>query len=305
MILTITLNPCIDKSSAVEQLQPEAKLRCTEVVNEPGGGGINISKALKKLGTASIALFPAGGNNGNMLCALLKEEGISFHRVETQTETRENWIVQETATNHQYRFTFPGRAVQEETISKLIDEIQSFSPVYIVASGSLPPGLPAHFYALIVEMATANGAKCIVDTSGPALEALKGKQAYLVKPNIGELSKLLNIENIEKAEVPDAAHQVVKEGYAEIVVVSMGPSGAWLVTATERYFAAAPLVEKKSTVGAGDSMVAGIIHSIQKGMSLEQALRFGVACGTAATMNEGTQLFKKADVEKLYAKINE
>lgn len=305
MILTITLNPCIDKSSRVEFLKPESKLRCTEVVNEPGGGGINVSKALQKLETTSIALFPSGGNNGNMLCYMLREEGIPFHAVDSKVETRENWIVLETSTNKQFRFTFPGREVMEDSIKTLIEQIRAFSPTYVVASGSLPPGLPDYFYGLIVKNASAIGAKCIIDTSGSALQALKGKHAYLIKPNIGELCKMLNIEKLDKTEVPDGAQQAIMDGFAEIIVVSMGPAGAWLVSSDKRYFVAAPIVEKKSTVGAGDSMVAGITYYLEKGKTLREAIRFGVACGSAATMNEGTQLFNRTDVEKLFAFIND
>ncbi len=303
MILTVTLNPCIDKSSTVQKLKPESKLRCTEIVNEPGGGGINVSKALKKLGAASMALFPAGGNNGNMLCSLLDAEGIPFHAVDTKVETRENWIVLETGENNQYRFTFPGRQVQETTIHTLIDHIRSFSPTYVVASGSLPPGLPDHFYGLIVKNATAVGAKCIIDTSGIALEALKGKGAYLIKPNIGELCNLLQVSSLTHEEVSAAAQQIITDGYAQIVAVSMGPEGAWLITKDEKHFAVAPQVEKRSTVGAGDSMVAGITYMLQQNRPLQQAIAFGVACGSAATMNEGTQLFKKEDAERLYSII--
>jgi 6-phosphofructokinase 2 len=304
MILTVTLNPCIDKSSTVEKFKPESKLRCTEIVNEPGGGGINVSKALKKLEAPSVALFPAGGHNGNMLCSLLKEEEILFHAVDTKVETRENWIVLETEENNQYRFTFPGREVLEETIKTLVDQIRSFSPAYVVASGSLPPGLPDYFYGLIVKNAAAVGAKCIVDTSGPALQALKGKGAYLIKPNSSELCKMLDVETLDKNEIADAAQQAIADGFAEIIVVSMGPDGAWLVSADEKYFVAAPPVEKKSTVGAGDSMVAGITYSLQKQLSLKEAIRFGVACGSAATINHGTQLFNKSDAENLYNLIS-
>lgn len=305
MILTVTLNPCIDKSSSVEKFIPENKLRCTEVVNEPGGGGINVSKALQKLESSSVALFPAGGNNGNMLRSLLQEEKILFHAVDTKVETRENWIVLETSTNNQYRFTFPGREVQEETIKSLVEHIRSFAPEFVVASGSLPPGLPDYFYGLIAENTAAAGAKCIIDTSGPALQALKGKNVYLIKPNRGELCKLLGVEKLEKDEIPDAALQAIADGFAEIIVVSMGADGAWLVSNDDQYFVAAPPVEKKSTVGAGDSMVAGITYCLQKNKTLKEAIHYGVACGSAATMNDGTQLFIKEDVEKLYAIINE
>lgn len=305
MVLTVTLNPCIDKSSTVEKMKPESKLRCTEVVNEPGGGGINVSKALQKLDTSSVALFPAGGHNGNMLCSLLKEESILFHAVDTKVETRENWIVHETSTNAQYRFTFPGREVHEETIKTLVDQIRAFAPSFVVASGSLPPGLPDYFYGLIVKNAAAVGAKCIVDTSGPALQAMKGKKAFMIKPNIGELCKMLQIDWLDKEEVPDAAQQAIVDGFAEIIVVSLGPDGAWLVSADKRYFVEAPKVEKRSTVGAGDSMVAGITYSLQKGWSLGEAIRFGVACGSAATMNQGTQLFRREDAERLFAQLRE
>lgn len=305
MILTITLNPCIDKSSTVEKIKPESKLRCSEVVNEPGGGGINVSKALKKLETTSVALFPSGGHNGNMLCSLLDEENIVFHAVDSKVETRENWIVLEESTVNQYRFTFPGRQVQEATIITLIDQIRSFSPSFVIASGSLPPGLPDYFYGLVVKNAKSVGAKCIVDTSGPALQALQGKGAYLIKPNIGELCKMLNVDWLDKEEVADAAHQAIMDGYAEMIAVSMGPEGAWIVSEEERYFATAPKVEKRSTVGAGDSMVAGMTFMLEQNRSLKEVISYGVACGSAATMNEGTQLFKKEDADRLYSIISQ
>lgn len=304
-ILTVTLNPCIDKSSAVDKLVPESKLRCSEVVNEAGGGGINVSKALKKLSMESVALFPAGGHNGNMLRDLLSKDAIDFRSVDTAVETRENWIVLETETNNQFRFTFPGKAVEEKTIRTLIDEIRSFAPQYVIASGSLPPGLPDHFYGLIIKTARSVGAKCIVDTSGNALQAMENKGAYLIKPNRNELTRMLNRDQLAEEEVDDAARQVVENGYAEIVVVSMGAKGAWLVTAEEKYFVEAPAVEKKSTVGAGDSMVAGIVYALHRNASLKEALRYGVACGSAATMNEGTQLFREEDVQLLLKQMNQ
>ena len=303
MILTITLNPCIDKSSAVQKLEPETKLRCTNVLHEAGGGGINVSKALLKLQQPSVALFASGGHNGNMLCSLLQQQHIQYHSINTNVETRENWVMQETESNCQYRFTFPGVAVEEAAIKALVNEISNFAPTYIVASGSLPIGLPNYFYGLIADTALALGATCIIDTSGPALAALKGKNAYLIKPNITELCTLLNVAHINKHEVDDAAQQIITDGYATLVAVSMGPEGAWLVSKTEKHFAAAPPVLKKSTVGAGDSMVAGLTYMLQKNKSLKECINFGVACGSAATMNAGTQLFNPADVYALYEKM--
>ena len=209
----------------------------------------------------------------------------------------------ETETNHQFRCTFPGHAIESEVIERLVEEIGSFQPHYVIASGSLPMGLPEHFYNNILQASAMIGAKCIIDTSGPALEALKGQKAFLIKPNIGELCRLLGIENLEKQDVPAAALKVIALAYAEIVVVSMGPEGAWLITEKEQHFVAAPPIEKKSTVGAGDSMVAGITYALHAGQTLKDALAWGVACGSAATMNQGTQLFKAADAEEQFRKI--
>lgn len=303
MILTVTLNPCIDKSSRVPFLEPEAKLRCTEIVNEAGGGGINVSKALQRLDVSSVALFPSGGHNGRMLNELLTEEGIDFRSVDTKVETRENWIVLEEAKNNQFRFTFPGRSVEESVIKKLIDEIRNFSPRLVIASGSLPPGLPDYFYGLIIKTAKSVGARCIVDTSGSALQAVKNKGAYLIKPNRSELSKMLNAGELSKEDISEAARQAIIDGFAEIIVVSMGGEGAWLVTEAEKIFVAAPKVEKKSTVGAGDSMVAGMSFALQKDLPLKQVLQWGVACGSAATMNEGTQLFDGEVAQRLFDQI--
>lgn len=300
MIVTVTINPCIDKSTSVDQLKPESKLRCSQLVNEPGGGGINISKALKKLDVGAQALFPAGGHNGNMLCHLLKEEGILFKALEAKTETRENWVVLDTSGNKQYRFTFPGLPAAAGLITALTDQLASLAPSFIAASGSLAPGLPENAYAVIVEKAATIGAKCMIDTSGPALAALKGKKAFLIKPNIGELAKLLNIERLEKDEVPAAARKLIEDVYATIIAVSMGEKGAWLVSHDEDFFCAPPAVKKQSTVGAGDSMVAGMLYMLQQQASLENTLKFGVACGTAATMNAGTRLFDKNDAFRLF-----
>lgn len=305
MILTITLNPCIDKSTRLPVLQPETKLRCETLVNEPGGGGINVSKALKRLLTGSRALFPAGGHNGNMLCSLLDQEGITYTRIDTENETRENWVVLETGTGAQYRFTFPGLSMPETVLDAVLKEIENPAASYVVISGSLPAGLSAAAFATIVTKVNATGARAIVDTSGAALAALKGANAYMIKPNAGELAALLGTGQLKQEEVPAAARQLVRDGYATCITVSMGALGAWLVTENEAWFTAAPPVKKMSTVGAGDSMVAGMVYQLLQQAPLDQVLRFGVACGTAATMNAGTQLFHKEDAERLFGEMNQ
>ena len=159
--------------------------------------------------------------------------------------------------------------------------------------------MPTDFYLKIAEVAKISGTKVIVDTSGEALQKVLEAGIYLAKPNIGELAKLIGVERLELSEVEKAAKTLLEKGYAEIIVVSLGASGAILVTKDVTEFVAAPKVEKKSTVGAGDSMVGGMVWALSKHKTMKEVIQIGVCCGTAATMNEGTQLFKVVDVERL------
>jgi 6-phosphofructokinase 2 len=173
-----------------------------------------------------------------------------------------------------------------------------------VASGSLPPGIPEDFIGQLATLAKKQGARFIADTSGEPLLLAAQQGVFLLKPNMSELCSLVGKSFLEADEVDDAAREVISKGDCEVVVISMGPAGALWVTRDEQEQVPAPVVKKQSTVGAGDSMVAGITWMLAQGKSLREAVRFGVACGTGATMNAGTQLFKKADVEKLYDWIN-
>jgi 6-phosphofructokinase 2 len=300
MILTITLNPTIDKSTSVDKIEPDSKLRCAAMKHEPGGGGINVSKALKKLGCVSKTLFPAGGYNGLMLKSLLQIEQIDAEAIPVEKETRENFVVLETSTNKQYRFNLPGEPTSIPLLEKVIEYIQNNPFNYIIASGSLLPGMAEDAYAQIARAATSTGAKFILDTSGPALAEAVNEGVYLLKPNIGELAKLSGIQWLETDGVETAARRLIQQGRVTLVAVSMGKEGAMLISKESTYTVIAPEVEKKSTVGAGDSMVAGMVYMLSMGKSLDEVIRFGVACGTAATMNEGTELFHKEDAEQLF-----
>ena len=299
-IVTITLNPTVDKSTRVEKLVAEQKLNCETPKYEPGGGGINVSRALKRLGSDSISVFPAGGRTGELLQELLREENIGQKVVITKNETRENFVVVDNSSNQQYRFGMPGPEMQPNEVEQFIALIKQMSPEWIVVSGSLPPGVNPDFVAEIGSLSRKLKAKFIVDTSGEALKHAVDGGVYLLKPNLGELSKLVGVETLDNESVDEAAKDLVAKGKCEIVVVSMGPMGACLVSKDIEEHVSAPAVKKLSTVGAGDSMLAGMIHALSEGRDLQEVVRLGVACGTAATMNPGTELFKVADVEKLY-----
>jgi 6-phosphofructokinase 2 len=173
-----------------------------------------------------------------------------------------------------------------------------------VASGSLPPGLTGQFFSDLAKLSKKMNARYIIDTSGEPLQMAAKEGVYLLKPNLGELSALVGKEQLELNEVDDAAIDIIRKGSCEVIVVSLGPSGAILATKDFCEHIPSPTVKKQSTVGAGDSMVAGMVYMLSQGKSLREVARFGVACGTAATMNPGTQLFKKEDVYRLYDWIN-
>ncbi|MCF6405342.1 1-phosphofructokinase family hexose kinase [Chitinophaga filiformis] len=306
MILTITMNPALDKSTTVEKMFPEKKLRCEQPVTEAGGGGINASKAIKKLGGESVALYPAGGANGARLRELLTAADIKSIVVPLKAETRENITVTELSHNQQFRFVMPGPALDEADLQRCLAAVEAVQPVpnIVVASGSLPPGVPNDFLARLAHLCKRTGSKLIVDTSGEPLLQAARKGIYLLKPNMSELCSLAGKEYLELDEVTEEARKIIDKGYCEVLVISMGPAGALLVTRELSERISAPAVKKRTAVGAGDSMVGGMAWMLDKGEPLQAVARFGVACGTAATMNTGTQLFKKEDVYRLYEWIN-
>lgn len=302
-IITITFNPCIDKSTSVIALKPEKKLRCSAPVFEPGGGGINVARAIKKIGGEAIAIYPSGGYSGKFLNLLLEQEGLSLLTVETNQQTRENMIVLDKATNQQYRFDMPGPKLVEKEWQECLQMAEKNDSKFIIASGSLPPGVPADIFARISRIAKKRNRKLVVDSTEEALKPALEEGVYMIKPNIGELTTLAGKEELQSDEIEPAARDLINRGRCEIVVVSLGALGAMLVSRKQVFKIPAPAVKIKSTVGAGDSMVAGIVFSISKQRDLYEAIQYGVACGTAATLNNGTGLCRKEDVERLFEQI--
>ena len=300
-IVTITFSPCIDKSTAVSSLVPEKKLVCATPKLEPGGGGINVARAIRKLGGSALAIFPSGGYTGGYFNHLMELEKVPVIVVKTQKETRENIIVFEESTGLQYRFGMPGTELSPQEWEQCLQEVESVEAIsFIVASGSLPPGVPVNSYARLAKIAKQKNAKFIVDTSGEALKEAVAEGVYLLKPNLGELSMVAGKNELQPYEVKEIARDIILQGHCEVMVVSMGASGAMLVTDTIAEQIVPPPVIKKSTVGAGDSMVAGIVYALVNGSSIFEAAQYGVACGTAATLNPGTELCRKSDADKLF-----
>lgn len=304
-IATLTLNPTIDKNTRIERVLAEEKLRCEAPSREPGGGGLNVSRAIDRLGGDSRALYTAGGFTGDILQSLLDDEGIDQTPLPIDGETRENLIVYEMSTDRQFRFGMPGPELGPDDFAACLDAIRSLDPApdYLVASGSLPPGVPDDAYAAVAEAARELGARPLLDTSGAALREAMDAGWYLLKPNLRELEQLAGTSfETEEARI-DAARDFIERGWCEVVVLSMGASGALLITADRAEHVHSPTVPINSRVGAGDSMVGGLVLALTRGLDLDDAVRFGVAAGAAAVMTPGTELCRREDTEALFEKI--
>ncbi len=299
-ILTLTMNPALDIATATELVVPTEKLRCAEPRYDPGGGGINVARAVHLLGGDALAVFPVGGLSGDMLCRLLEGESVPHEAVPIAGITRESFAIFERQSGQQYRFLLPGPAIgapdQERCLDALTTRIGDAS--YIVASGSLPPGVPADFYARVAALARSRGRPVGLDTSGPALA---GAGVFLLKTSLRELEELAGSALRSEAEEESAAGAVIAQGRCEILVVSLGARGALLATGrTVQRFAAVPVAAVAGSVGAGDSMAAGIVLSLARGRGLTEAVKYGMAAGAAALLRPGTELCRLEDTERLY-----
>ena len=302
-IVACTMSPAIDKSSSVAHVVAERKLYCSPPRFEPGGGGVNVCRAVKKLGGESLLLYPSGGLTGKRLQELLHEECLDHRPIPIEGMIRESLVVLEESSGLQYRFGMPGPKIQKKEWEQFLDELAAIEPPpdYLVASGSLPLGVPADFYARVARIGKARGAKVFIDVSGEALEEALDEGVYLIKPNIREFRKLVGEDIREESQIKAEAQRMVKSGRCEVLVISLGAAGALVVSESFVEHILPPTVPIVSKVGAGDSMVAGIVLSLARGRPLRESILFGVAAGTAAVMTPGTELCRREDAERLFA----
>jgi len=305
-VVTLTMNPALDIATSTDRIVPEHKLRCDVPRYDPGGGGINVARAIHSLGVGVLAIFPAGGAAGELIGRLLDEEGVDHAVVPISGFTRESLNVVDRESAKQYRFILPGPEIgpldQQRCLEKIAEAAGDAS--YIVASGSLPLGVSDDFYSRVVAMATRCGRRLVLDTSGAALRNA-GHGVYLLKPSLTELEGLLGRQIQTEDEEHDAALELIGRGCCEIAVVSLGARGAIVASKDGVQRLPAIPVSGKSAVGAGDSMLAGIIVGLTRGRSLIESVRYGIAAGAAALLGPGTQLCRLVDVERLYESFPE
>ena len=303
-ILTVTLNPALDLTTTVASVRPLRKLRCTAPRLDPGGGGINVSRAIKELGGESQAFVAIGGHTGDQLRELLRGAGLSVEYWGLPNETRTSFTVMDDEDHVPYRFVMPGPTISplEATciLDKLTHRIRQRAG-YVVASGSLPPGVPEDFYAQLARRTRDLGGRFVMDTHGAALRAATKERPYLVRLNHLEAQELVGGDS--DADARRLATQLIEQQRAEVAIVTVGDRGAIVATSERQFEIAPPRVNVRSGVGAGDSFVGALVLGLAKGWRLEDAARYGVAAAAAAVTTEATELCKRETVETFFAQI--
>ncbi len=304
MILTLTINPALDIYSRVEKVIPDEKLRCEKAKTDPGGGGVNVSRVIKRLGGESTAVYTCGGYTGNIFRTLLEQEEITQDAVEITNGLRQNIAITDISSGELYRFGFPGPDLSETEYEDVLTKLNLYKKAdFWVASGSLPPGVPNDFYSRVAAKARENEVKFILDTSGKAYSGILEEGAFLLKPNLNELEDLVGQKTRDEKDREELLLEVLDNHPIEVIILSLGAKGALLATAGKVKHYPAPSVEHISSIGAGDSMVAGIVHSLSQDMDLEKAVLYGLSCGSATIKSPGTELLQKKDVESLYKNL--
>lgn len=304
-VLTVTLNPALDISTGADAVVPDVKLRCDAPATDPGGGGINVSRAIAAMGGRSTALVALGGATGQRIADLLGEAGLATLRIEAPGETRASLAVTDRAGGGQYRFVLPGPQWPPRRVVEALHQIGSAAgDGWVVLSGSNPPGVPASFAAMLAARLAARGeAELLVDTSGAALAEVAGAGLGLavLRMDGEEAEGLAGRALPDRADSAGFAASLVAAGAARAVIVARGAEGSVLATAEGVWHAKAADVPVVSKVGAGDSFVAGFTLAVARGQPLPEALGVGAAAASAAVMTPATELCRGEDVERLLA----
>jgi 6-phosphofructokinase 2 len=302
-IVTLTLNPAIDGAEEAEQVRPIRKIRTWAERYDPGGGGINAARVIQELGGSALAIYLSGGVTGPILDALVRASGIESRHIPIAGHTRISHTVHETSSGLEFRFVPGGPSVTREEWQACLAALEDIDGDYLLASGSLPRGAPSDFYAQAAAVAARRGIRFVLDTSGDALRQAAGKGLYLIKPSLGELEDLVGRKLPTPQDQDSALRDLIAAGAAEIIALTLGRDGAVLATGDTLLRIEGVRVMAKSAVGAGDSFLGAMTLGLAQGRSVEEAFTLGVAAGTATVLTAGTELCRRADVERLYAEL--
>jgi len=305
-VVTITMNPAVDLSTATACVAPVRKLRCGEARRDPGGGGINVARVVRRLGGEATAIYPVGGPTGQLLERLVEREGVASIALPIEGDTREDFTVVDQGSGEQYRFVLPGphlREVEWRACLKALGEAAAGAKGLVCASGSLPPGVPDDFYAEAARVVARGGGRLVLDTSGAALKSALEHPLHLIKPNLRELRELVGPGPDDTAALVGACRDLARRTGVEVIALTLGAEGALLVAGERAWRAAALPIEPVSTVGAGDSFLAAMVWALSEEKDLEEAFRHGIAGGSAALLEPGTGLCHSPDLQRLLGQV--
>lgn len=305
MIYTLTLNPAVDRELTVPNMEFDSVLRASESRVDFGGKGFNVSRLLKSMGTSSTAVGFLGGRAGELLQDGLQKLGIGTDFVWVPGETRTNVSIVTESHDHYIKVNERGPLVDAVKQKELLDKIEALAKPgdWWVLAGSLPLGALDDFYARIVNMLNQHEAQAILDTSGKSLQLGCAEKPYLVKPNVEEARALTGLPMNTHFEIAVAAGAIRETG-AQNVIVSMGKVGALLHTPEVTWLTYSPKIKEKNPIGAGDSMVGGLVWALTQGIVLKESLGWGVASGAATASLSGTEVGSRPLIEELFAQVN-
>ncbi len=304
MIATVTLNPSLDKIVTVEELVIDEANRWTSLRLDPGGKGVNVSRVIHELGGDTVAYGFMGGIDGETLKHLLKQQEVPFDFTSIKGDIRSNFIISDLETHRQTRIDAPGPRIMRHELQKLIQKVTHIHPKpdFIVFAGSVPPGIPADIYRQLIDRAKNSGIKTVLDSDDAWLKEGIEAKPNVIKPNVHEAEELLGTELRDEAAIVEAVKTLVKRGI-EIATISRSKHGLIVANGEKVLKATPPKVEIRSTVGAGDSAIAGLVLKLSQGHGIDEASRWAVAAGTAATLTPGTELCRREDVERLLPQV--
>ncbi|MDB5096183.1 MAG: fruK [Cyanobacteria bacterium RYN_339] len=306
MIATVTLNPSLDKTLYVDALEVDDSNRCKRFRYDPGGKGLNISRVLWELGDPSLLFGFLGGDTGRRVEKYLRDEGLTCDFNWTSGETRENIILTSTAEPMtQTKINLPGPTIREDEVHRLKRKLAGRAREYqtLVLSGSVPPGLPPTIYRDLAEDARLRGDRVVLDADGDVLKAGMAAAPFMIKPNLHELQRLVGRELADDVAIHGALDELLDAHAVELIVLTRGHKGVVAATRQMRLAAVPPPCEARTSVGAGDSMIAGFLHAYRGPETLAEALCWGVAAGTACVVSPGTELAHLADVQRFRSQV--
>lgn len=304
MIYTLTLNPAVDRELTVPAMEFDSVLRASESRVDFGGKGFNVSRLLKGMNEPSTAVGFLGGNAGELLQKGLQGLGIGTDFVWVSEETRTNVSIVTQSHDHYIKVNEKGPLVDAFKQQELLEKINTLAKQgeWWVLAGSLPPGVTNDIYARVIQVLNKHGARAILDTSGESLKLGCAEKPFLVKPNAEEAQALTGLPMNTPAEIAAGAAEVHRLG-AQNVVISMGKAGALLHTAEGTWLTHTPKIQEKNPIGAGDSMVGGLVWALTQGITLKEALGWGVASGAATASLPGTEVGSRPLIEELFAQV--